>query len=576
MNNAYNDLIKSSKKKLKNKKKDNKKKQAKKIPAKTNTTTSAATTPLFNPITPDNPPLLTWPVPFNGNYPVVFDPFNMTEVNGLAPAATYKKTRVEPNITIIDAPNVILQGDGDDDFMQVAKLANRNDAVSGKKRTQPRKSHAQKRAKSRVTSATKSTTNATTDTAPAGRTTNDITHDTNTTVYNETHIDNFTGNISTEQQSATPPDISTTSLTNLTSNTTTNPISADKNSQVRETTVATAATIADAAESSNSEKEIKSQVLADWIGERILENEIRKHKSAIQQRSERRSSTMHNSHQGTYPSNSKLTINRNVTAEVRSRSMISSNYTDKLMSTNTLRLRRSSDDYSFITNLFNNDLSLYMVTNGIETREEFETMFRKCNASKVVELRENNVASVSLSLYNKQFRAFDKVRIEEVKVFLHGAQTSSGFLEVQIESESILQDRLGNRKYIFTGEKWNRLFRYKIPRKTETLRSAYEIKADIHTSRTPLTLVPTPFTTWLISVPIEQNPGLDLSGLTSIEILFSGSFIVNSKIDLGSNIPDFFQNIKKEKEEYLKEKNKKQTSIKNKKKVDTRKVATKS
>ena len=49
--------------------------------------------------------------------------------------------------------------------------------------------------------------------------------------------------------------------------------------------------------------------------------------------------------------------------------------------------------------------------------------------------------------------------------------------------------------------------------------------ANVHKSFYGIYRVPTPFTTWIISLAAERNRGLDLSGLYEIEVRFSGSFI---------------------------------------------------
>lgn len=611
-----------------------------------------------------NPPLLTWPVPFSGNFPIMFDPLNATSgYDEATTGLTYKKTRVEPNITIVDAPDIMLQ-QGDDDFMQVEGLVDTNkdgaetNVRTGNKQKVPharaangdriKASHGQTRA----ITANKTSVNAVStesnafDAAKAtekyfalqpSTTSNfnrSINNYNNTTTQNNNTVEETTmsGNVVNSTSNLTSPQ-------NITSTS-----SATTSSKVKETTIADVAENVD-----NEEKDVKAQVLADWIGERIIENEIRKHK-AIQQNSEKRSNTMvpkddiskqaivneldmmGNSAATNIESDLIETTNDTKRQKVASKTHINSapiakhqnsltesiraklnNSTQIVEGThyntmspnghnkrrkrrkkhklhgeangvqlggiqvgemgamhagvqnvmtgrmqNGIRVRRSNnDDYNFTTNIFNNDLSLYMVTNGIESREQFETMFRKCNASKVVELKENNFATVSLSLFNKQFKPFDRVRIEEAKVFLHGAKTNTGFLEVKIESESILQDRLGDKRFTFTAAKWSRAYRYKIPDKPERA-TGYEIKADIHRNRNQLALLPTPFTTWVISVSSEHNPGLDLSGLTAIEFLFTGSFVANPQKDIGKDIPGFFQNIKKEKQDYLKEQNKNQ------------------
>lgn len=552
---------------------------------------------MFYPTKPElTPPLLNWPLPFTGNLPVVLNPFNVTELED-NPSNAYKKTRVQSNVTIVDAPDIMLQGN--DDFMQVEKLVK-----------EPSKKHKEQQPTRRTTDNTKTSkqsatfiprlNNHTAYNTSSTKNTNMITN----TNLNNNSADQKNDNTSKGTEIARETNVNNNDTVNRTiQNTTTHEStsSSPMNTNVEKTT----AKIADDAESMEDEKQVQGQVLADWIGEKIIENEIKKHKM-IQENSAKRAkmpklndplksddigSSIKYSSPGdtvktgedTNHANTTMTYGNNITQSSITnlfKQDVNQNTHDTNLQTQSQqymnkstkkrkhrkrkhrhrahvsRDRRSSDDddeYSFLKNIFNNDLSIYMVSNGVETREQFETMFRKCNASKVIELKENKMATVSLTLFNKQFKPFDRVRVEEVKVYLHGATTNTGFLEVNIESESILQDKYMNKKFTFYSGKWRRVFQYKIPKKSSNHWGAYEIKADIHNNISPLTFVPTPFTTWMISVSKEQNPGLNLSGLTSIEILLTGSFVSNSQTNLEKDIPDFFESIKKEKQIYTNE-----------------------
>ena len=58
-----------------------------------------------------------------------------------------------------------------------------------------------------------------------------------------------------------------------------------------------------------------------------------------------------------------------------------------------------------------------------------------------------------------------------------------------------------------------------------------------------MNLYPTPFTTWVVSISSEQNPGLDLSNLASIELLFSGSLVTSTTADVRKE-QNFFETLK--------------------------------
>ena len=165
---------------------------------------------------------------------------------------------------------------------------------------------------------------------------------------------------------------------------------------------------------------------------------------------------------------------------------------------------------------------------GIYTgsREHFESMYRKCNASKIFEVRKNSLATLTISTNNKQFRGFEHVRVNEIKVFLHGVKTDNGFVQVKIRSGSFMHDKIGNKKKNFVAQRWEKDFRYSLEDMMNvqpTHKFPAKIEADSYHNQNPMDFEPTPFTTWIVSISSEVNPGLDLSGLTSIEMLFSGS-----------------------------------------------------
>ena len=55
------------------------------------------------------------------------------------------------------------------------------------------------------------------------------------------------------------------------------------------------------------------------------------------------------------------------------------------------------------------------------------------------------------------------------------------------------------------------------------------MKADVNGKFHENYNLPTPFTTWYISASKSDNPGLDLIGLYSIQIKFSGNLMIGNK-----------------------------------------------
>ena len=165
---------------------------------------------------------------------------------------------------------------------------------------------------------------------------------------------------------------------------------------------------------------------------------------------------------------------------------------------------------------------------------KFKRKYFNCLSSNVYELKTNHETSISISLDNEEFRRFDRVRIEDVKVILHGATTTEEYIEVVVENQGVVEDRLNDQTFVFTGDKWKRIIRYK----GEGIDTKYEIKGNVHGEFANKFYSPTPFSTWLISVSSKPDSGLNLAGLTSIELMFSGSLMINDQITTTSEVEE--------------------------------------
>ncbi|XP_066931050.1 uncharacterized protein [Clytia hemisphaerica] len=163
-----------------------------------------------------------------------------------------------------------------------------------------------------------------------------------------------------------------------------------------------------------------------------------------------------------------------------------------------------------------------------------------CLKSKIAELmddEEDHSFTFNVPLHHEQFNIFDRVRIDEVKIFMRGAKTRSGMLTVNIESSGLYQDVMDGQNFTFSGEIWSRTFRYNLSSNTN---DQFEIKGDIHQSYKDVFSRPTPFTHWMVTVPKIHNEGLDLKDVTKIEILFSGQLMVSrSPAREAPEIPNF-------------------------------------
>ena len=151
-----------------------------------------------------------------------------------------------------------------------------------------------------------------------------------------------------------------------------------------------------------------------------------------------------------------------------------------------------------------------------------QKMYIDCKSSIVETLKRQHVVSVEIPLNHKAFKDYDRVRVSEIKVLIRGYKTDSGWLQVMIQNEGMLFDRLNNEEFAFTGDTVAKIIQYKIL-KNKKIRS--QVVGDINKNFERSFNSPTVFTTWNIKVLPENNPGLDLSHVTSIELLFSGNLM---------------------------------------------------
>ena len=190
------------------------------------------------------------------------------------------------------------------------------------------------------------------------------------------------------------------------------------------------------------------------------------------------------------------------------------------------------------TRRFNAKVDVIAGINSDAKKEiKFERIYLNCLSSPVRELKTKKETLISISLENEEFKTFDRVRVDEVKVILHGAESNSQFMEVAIENQGVVADRLNGKTFVFTGDKWKRITRYKPAENIYDIK--FQIKGDVHKDFRTNFNNPTPFSTWRIFVSDTRNPGLDLSGVTSIEIMFSGSLMVTNEHNIiESEVPN--------------------------------------
>ena len=112
----------------------------------------------------------------------------------------------------------------------------------------------------------------------------------------------------------------------------------------------------------------------------------------------------------------------------------------------------------------NSAACLEMATDSSDTTEEMKkamfSLSEKCKLSLVNVIKEDNEITFDVPIASSLFEHRDRVRVDEVQVFLKGAKTESGKLEVWIQTAGISQDRYRGKVFSFTGENWIRVFSY--------------------------------------------------------------------------------------------------------------------
>ena len=199
----------------------------------------------------------------------------------------------------------------------------------------------------------------------------------------------------------------------------------------------------------------------------------------------------------------------------------------------------------------NNIINKYNLNVTLNDREL--TSYGKCINSRIYELKKNKTFSFNIPLYHKQFKFFDRVRIEGIKVITRGVSTSNNWLENNLESGNIKQDKFQERNFVFNTEKWKWVFFGPI-RNKDNCDTPYGIAADVNKNFRQEVSLPTPFTDWTFTIPILHNPGLNLERVRSVTFEFAGNvqqsrFI--SKTPNQSNYQQILDEIKSEEEALL-------------------------
>ncbi|MFI6574160.1 hypothetical protein ACIBFB_00050 [Nocardiopsis sp. NPDC050513] len=137
-------------------------------------------------------------------------------------------------------------------------------------------------------------------------------------------------------------------------------------------------------------------------------------------------------------------------------------------------------------------------------------------------IRDEEVLEVPITLDHPVFTKLERVRLKTIRVYLVGAKPRDGqSITVGIHSSGLYQDRFRRKEFRFSSLPAERAFEYKPGRdKPEIV-----IDGTIEEEFGKLLMQPNPFTQWQFTVRRENNPGLDLSGLSQVRIEMVGSAI---------------------------------------------------
>lgn len=153
-------------------------------------------------------------------------------------------------------------------------------------------------------------------------------------------------------------------------------------------------------------------------------------------------------------------------------------------------------------------------------------LYMDCLASPVFQLKEKKTATISITMDEQAFKGLDRIRIDDIKVRFNGVTASKGFITVLISNGGICEDRLRGKKFAFSGDMWRRMYRYKLGSSS----NSEELSGDVYKEFDYLFNKPTPFSSWVISLPDYKEEGVNLEGVTSISLIFSGTFMMSSSL----------------------------------------------
>ena len=159
----------------------------------------------------------------------------------------------------------------------------------------------------------------------------------------------------------------------------------------------------------------------------------------------------------------------------------------------------------------------------------------------IAALRAGGSASFPVTQDAAVFHGWDRVRLDQVRFWIEGAKPGSGgTVYVGFNTSSTYQDRLDGRTFTFTSLPLPVMaFQYRVDSAPANAEWTFangtsghvEVDGAVADEEKYAYFEPTPFTTWTITISPDNNPGVDLSGVESIQMQVAGSGVASSRLE---------------------------------------------
>ncbi|GAB4195751.1 MAG: hypothetical protein OHK0022_12700 [Roseiflexaceae bacterium] len=154
--------------------------------------------------------------------------------------------------------------------------------------------------------------------------------------------------------------------------------------------------------------------------------------------------------------------------------------------------------------------------------QEFSRVLRFEQPELLGALRQHGEVTMLIDRDHPAFTGESRVRVRRIRVWLPGAASADGRVQIAIRTNGNYEDRLGDELFYFSTDPLQRSFRYRV---RPGVAPQIELDGTIDEEQRFAYFMPTPFTAWTIAIPPQQRRLLDLSALSAIELELAGSAI---------------------------------------------------